>query len=88
MRRAQALADRGGQAADGGGAEARGAGGFRPVPTAQPILSAVDFFKRLFDRAHGGVRRAPKFPSNIPIRLLLRHHRRTGDAESLRDGDA
>ena len=34
-------------------------------------------------RVEGGVRRAPKFPSNIPVRLLLRTHRRTGDAEAL-----
>jgi uncharacterized protein len=41
-------------------------------------------FKRIFDQADGGVQRAPKFPSNLPIRLLLREHRRTGDAEALR----
>ena len=26
---------------------------------------------------------APKFPSSMPVRLLLRHHRRTGDPRSL-----
>ena len=26
---------------------------------------------------HGGVRGAPKFPSSLPVRLLLRIHRRT-----------
>jgi uncharacterized protein YyaL (SSP411 family) len=36
-----------------------------------------------FDDRHGGLRRAPKFPSHVPVRLLLRHHRRTGDARSL-----
>ncbi len=41
------------------------------------------YFKQAFDDTHGGVRRAPKFPSNIPVRLLLRYHRRTGDAEAL-----
>ena len=41
-------------------------------------------FKRIFDETDGGVQRAPKFPSNLPIRLLLREHRRTGDAEALR----
>lgn len=29
------------------------------------------------------MRRAPKFPSNLPIRFLLRYHRRTGDAGAL-----
>jgi uncharacterized protein len=52
-------------------------------PGPQPILTAVDSYKRLFDPTHGGLRRAPKFPSNIPVRLLLRAHRRSGDAEIL-----
>ena len=39
---------------------------------------ASTVFKRLFDDRDGGVRRAPKFPSNLPIRLLLRHHRAHG----------
>jgi uncharacterized protein len=66
-----------------GGAPAGGAGGFPARPHAQPILAAVESYKRLFDPSHGGLRRAPKFPSNIPVRLLLRHHRRSGDPESL-----
>jgi uncharacterized protein YyaL (SSP411 family) len=52
-------------------------------PGAAAVLETVDYFKRAFDTIEGGVRRAPKFPSNIPVRLLLRAHRRTGDAESL-----
>ena len=40
-------------------------------------------FKRLFDDRDGGVRRAPKFPSNMPIRLLLRANARTGDDVAL-----
>ena len=38
---------------------------------------------RQLDPVHGGVRGAPKFPSSMPVRLLLRHHRRTGDPRSL-----
>jgi uncharacterized protein YyaL (SSP411 family) len=51
-----------------------------------PVLlsQATAAFKAIFDGVDGGVRRAPKFPSNLPIRLLLRDHHRTGDAESLR----
>jgi uncharacterized protein YyaL (SSP411 family) len=37
-----------------------------------------------FDATHGGLRRAPKFPSDLPLRFLLRHHARTGDPGSLR----
>ena len=55
-----------------------------PLPTAAVIGETVDYFKRAFDNLEGGVRRAPKFPSNMPIRLLLRAHRRTGDAETLK----
>ena len=36
-----------------------------------------------FDREHGGMRGRPKFPSSFPVRLLLRLHRRTGDAALL-----
>jgi uncharacterized protein YyaL (SSP411 family) len=53
------------------------------LPGAAVIGETVDYFKRAFDTLEGGVRRAPKFPSNIPVRLLLRAHRRTGDAETL-----
>jgi uncharacterized protein len=53
-------------------------------PGAALISQAVAVYKRVFDEAHGGLRRAPKFPSNVPIRLLLREHRRTGDADALR----
>jgi uncharacterized protein YyaL (SSP411 family) len=52
-------------------------------PDAEPILTALDTYKRLYDPRHGGLRRAPKFPSNIPVRLLLRIHRRTGDVQAL-----
>jgi uncharacterized protein YyaL (SSP411 family) len=58
-------------------------GGVAALPTAAVIDETVDYFKRAFDRVEGGVRRAPKFPSNVPIRLLLRAHARTGDAETL-----
>ena len=54
------------------------------LPGPAPIEEAVAIFKRSFDEVHGGLRRAPKFPSNLPVRLLLRHHRRTRDADSLR----
>jgi len=53
------------------------------LPGSEPILAAVRFFEGVFDEVHGGVNRAPKFPSNLPLRLLLRHHRRTKDPTSL-----
>ena len=54
------------------------------APGAGLIGQAVAAYKRVFDEENGGLRRAPKFPSNLPIRLLLREHRRTDDAEALR----
>jgi uncharacterized protein YyaL (SSP411 family) len=63
-------------------AQATPAAGATGIST-RPITTAVAYFKQAFDSVEGGVRRAPKFPSNIPVRLLLRYHRRTGDAEAL-----
>jgi uncharacterized protein YyaL (SSP411 family) len=59
------------------------AGAAASALSSRPIAEVVAFFKQAFDDLHGGIRRAPKFPSNIPVRLLLRYHRRTGDAEAL-----
>src|SRR5512138_3784685 len=60
----------------------------RPAPAAaipgpKPIEDAVQAIRRAFDEVHGGLRRAPKFPSNVPVRLLLRAHRRMRDPEPL-----
>jgi uncharacterized protein YyaL (SSP411 family) len=54
------------------------------LPGRELIDATIDQIKRSFDQEHGGLRRAPKFPSHVPLRLLLRHHQRTGDADSLR----
>jgi hypothetical protein len=53
------------------------------TPDRRPIDLAVAQVRERFDPVHGGLRGAPKFPSSLPVRLLLRHHRRTGDARSL-----
>ena len=70
----------------GSGAAGRGAttvGALAELRDAPPITAAVAFFKDVFDDRFGGVRRAPKFFSNLPVRLLLRRHRRTGDPRAL-----
>jgi uncharacterized protein YyaL (SSP411 family) len=54
------------------------------VPGTAAILNAVAALRQAFDEQHGGTRRAPKFPSNMPVRLLLRANRRAGDSEALR----
>ena len=44
--------------------------------------SAVNEFAQGYDPRDGGRRGAPKFPSNTPFGLLLRHHLRTGDRQA------
>jgi uncharacterized protein len=53
------------------------------LPGLAVVDAAVQSWLRQLDPIHGGVRGAPKFPSSMPVRLLLRHHRRTGDPRSL-----
>ena len=74
-------AGRRGPRAHGGAARSRPAAQAAPSPSL--IGDTVTVFKRLFDERDGGLRRAPKFPSNMPIRLLLRAHARTSDDAAL-----
>jgi uncharacterized protein YyaL (SSP411 family) len=53
------------------------------LPGPEVIDRAVAFQRGAYDPDLGGLRGAPKFPSSLPVRLLLRHHRRAGDATSL-----
>jgi uncharacterized protein YyaL (SSP411 family) len=53
------------------------------LPIDGVIDRAVSSVKTRFDAVHGGIGGAPKFPGSLPVRLLLRHHRRSGDPESL-----
>ncbi|WP_319407747.1 thioredoxin domain-containing protein [uncultured Desulfosarcina sp.] len=57
------------------------AGGCLPIDSV--LDRAVLSGKNRFDTVHGGVAGAPKFPSSFPVRLMLRHHRRSGDADCL-----
>ena len=38
---------------------------------------------RMFEPVHGGFGTAPKFPHPMDLRVLIRHHARTGDAHAL-----
>jgi len=52
-------------------------GGASPL---EPVLrTAVAQLKNSYDKINGGVMGAPKFPSTMPVRLLLRYYRRTSD---------
>ena len=53
------------------------------LPTAQSLHATADYYRSGFDATHGGLGGQQKFPSSLSVRMLLRHHRRTGDVESL-----
>jgi len=57
--------------------------GGRELPSAGNLAAAAQFYRERYDPANGGLTGAPKFPSHLPVRFLLRYHRRTGDADSL-----
>jgi hypothetical protein len=53
------------------------------LPNAQVLQAVADIYRQRFDSTYGGLQGAPKFPSSLPIRLLLRHYRRTNDQQLL-----
>jgi uncharacterized protein YyaL (SSP411 family) len=52
------------------------------LPGLEPIPRALDFLFRRYDSRWGGLRPAPKFPSSLPARLLLREDRLHGRPEA------
>ncbi len=60
------------------------------APSPSPELAEADVLRRAaafsqaeLDPINGGSKGAPKFPSGLPLRFLLRYHRRTGDPKVL-----
>ena len=53
------------------------------LPTAKILRDSFSKYKSGFDSTDGGMSPAPKFPSSLPVRFLLRYHRRTSDKEAL-----
>ena len=53
------------------------------TPGAEVLDELARFYKGRFDEVNGGTKGSPKFPSSLPIRGLLRYHRRTGDERAL-----
>jgi len=60
-----------------------GAAGDETLPGRDVLDAAARVVAQIYDEHYGGVRGAPKFPSSLPIRVLLREHRRTGNAAAL-----
>jgi uncharacterized protein YyaL (SSP411 family) len=57
--------------------------GGKVLPAPDILTRAAQFYKSRFDPLHGGLAGAPKFPSSLPVRFLLRYYRRTGDRDFL-----
>ena len=57
--------------------------GSKHLPTAKVLHDAFSNYSSAYDKQYGGLLPAPKFPSSLPIRLLLRYHQRTGNMEAL-----
>jgi len=53
------------------------------LPDAGALARVASQYKARYDDERGGLSGAPKFPSSLPIRFLLREHQRTGDAKLL-----
>jgi uncharacterized protein YyaL (SSP411 family) len=64
-----------------GGAQA--VGGVTAPLTADLLDAAAAQLATEYDRTNGGFGGAPKFPPHMNLLFLLRHHQRTGSAESL-----
>ena len=52
------------------------------LPQAHVLDAALAHYADIFDAHEGGARRAPKFPSSLNLRFLLREWKRTGDARA------
>jgi hypothetical protein len=53
------------------------------APKPEVLDSAASAYSSQFDHTWGGLSRAPKFPSNLPIRFLLRQYVRTGSSAQM-----
>ena len=53
------------------------------LPGTAVLDRAFHDYTRIFDRENGGLQGAPKFPSSLPVRFMLREHARTGSIEAL-----
>ncbi len=60
-----------------------GGPGGEGLPGPEILRAAEASSESQFDPENGGTRGAPKFPSGLPLRFLLRYHRRAADPRSL-----
>jgi hypothetical protein len=53
------------------------------LPQESVLHNAISFYRQRYDSLSGGLAGAPKFPSSLPVRFLLRHYKRYGQKEAL-----
>ena len=53
------------------------------LPGPEMLAQVMASYQAHHDPVYGGMRGKPKFPSSLPVRLLLRYYRRTGDEKIL-----
>src|SRR5712691_10206096 len=58
------------------------------LPGLHVLHGAMSYYAEVFDPAEGGVRRAPKFPSSMNVRFLLRYWKRSREADGSAGGRA
>ena len=54
------------------------------LPNAEVLHAAARYYRQQFDNVNGGTKGAPKFPSSLAIRFLLRYYRHAGDPQALK----
>ncbi|MCP3899043.1 MAG: thioredoxin domain-containing protein, partial [Desulfobacteraceae bacterium] len=54
------------------------------APSEQALQNSIQYFINSYDSINGGFTGAPKFPSTMPIRLLLRHYYKSQDEAVLK----
>ena len=55
----------------------------KKLPSSSILDDTYTYYKSKFDSLNGGLVQAPKFPSDLSIRFLLRYHMRTKNIEAL-----
>ncbi len=52
-------------------------------PSTEPLAAALKIYEERFDPVNGGTKGAPKFPSSMPVRFLIRERERSAQATAM-----
>jgi uncharacterized protein YyaL (SSP411 family) len=53
------------------------------LPQESVLQNAISFYRQRYDERLGGIQGAPKFPSSLPVRFLLRYFKQYGHGQDL-----